>query len=272
MVLLANESPAQAIEGLDRLSTSSILQGIHAVEVSALPLVWQQIADRTAKVGYRDPDFLVALARLFYTKATDRSPEVFQQNDLQRSPDFQPCFQSFYERGAIETLEFFGHDFLQSAYPDFDRTLKTARAQDGAERVVVFVRAVFDELGYELPASFYWMLLCPLERDSIHEARPMFFDPQMQGVKRAYDACLHGFNVTAILMLVQAHASEQGLLIQHGCGCDHSLAQLIPGNEKLSFEFESAKGRQKALTAYVWRCWNEYLLFPLGVHAHTLAL
>ena len=159
-----------------------------------------------------------------------------------------------------------------SAYPDFDLVLETARAKDGAERVVAFVHAVFGELGYDLPASFYWMLLCPIERDSIHEARPMFFDSQMQGVKRAYDACLHSFNVTAVLMLVQAHASAQGLLIQHGCGCDHSLAQLIPGQAKLSFDFESARGKQKALTAYVWRCWNEYLLFPLGVHAQTLAL
>ncbi|MEL7495907.1 MAG: hypothetical protein AAGJ95_18355 [Cyanobacteria bacterium J06554_11] len=155
------------------------------------------------------------------------------------------------------------------AYP---LVLETARAQDGAERVVAFVRAVFNDFGYDLPASFYRMLLCPIERDSIHEARPMFFDSQMQGVKRAYDACLHGFNVTSMLMRVQAHASRQGLLVQHGCGCDHSLAQLIPGSAKLSFEFESAKGRRKALTAYVWRCWNEYLLFPLGVHAPTLAL
>lgn len=171
-----------------------------------------------------------------------------------------------------ETLDFFGHDFLTTAYPDFERSRQTAKAQDGAERVIAFAQAAFEDFGYDLPASFYWMLLCPIERDSIYEARPMFFDPQMQGVKRAYDACLHGFNVTAMLMRVQAHASEYGLLIQHGCGCDHSLAQMIPGQTKLSFEFESARGRQKALTAYLWRCWNEYLLFPLGVHAHTLAL
>ncbi len=269
MVASVNFTRTQATpKSLDGLSVSSILQDINAVEVNALPSIWQQIAAREVKVGHGNPDFLVALARLFYTKATDCSPEVFQQQALQQSVDVQ----SFYQQGAKETLEFFGHDFVQSAYPDFDRVLATARAQDGAERVVAFVRDVFNELGYDLPASFYWMLLCPIERDSIHEARPMFFDPQMQGVKRAYDACLHGFNVTAILMLVQAHASEQGLLIQHGCGCDHSLAQLIPGKAKLSFEFESAQGRQKALTAYVWRCWNEYLLFPLGVHAHTLAL
>ncbi|MEM9090956.1 MAG: hypothetical protein AAGC93_19690 [Cyanobacteria bacterium P01_F01_bin.53] len=279
MVSLANTTLSQVkAKSSGGLSAGSILQEVDAVTVAGLPHIWQQIAARNLKVGHSDPDFLVALARLFYTKATDRSPEVFspevfpqaslQQADSQQTSDFQ----SFYVRGARETLEFFGHDFIKSAYPDFDLVLENARAQDGAERVVVFVRAVFNELGYELPASFYWMLLCPIERDSIYEARPMFFDPQMQGVKRAYDACLHGFNVTAMLMLVQAHASEQGLLIQHGCGCDHSLAQLIPGKAKLSFEFESAQGRQKALTAYVWRCWNEYLLFPLGVHAHTLAL
>ena len=272
MILLANDALPVAkdsgAERLNSLSAGSILQGVDAVEVSSLPPIWQQIAAQDVAVGHSDSGFLVALARLFYTKATDCSPEVFQQKGFQQSDDFQ----AFYNNGAKETLEFFGRDFLQSAYPDFDLALETARAQDGAERVVAFVRAVFQDLGYSLPASFYWMLLCPIERDSIYEARPMFFDPQMQGVKRAYDACLHGFNVTAMLMLVQSHASEQGLLIQHGCGCDHSLAQIIPGKEKISFEFESAQGRQKALTAYVWRCWNEYLLFPLGVHAHTLAL
>ena len=267
MVLLANNT-LHTVEDSNGLSAKSILQGVDAVSVNALPLIWQQIAADPTKVGHSDPDFLVSLARLFYTKATDRSAEIFEQTGLQQSSDFQ----SFYSDGAKETLAFFGHDFVQSAYPDFDLALQTARAKDGAERVVAFTRSVFDELGYNMPASFYWMLLCPIERDSIHEARPMFFDPQMQGVKRAYDACLHGFNVTAILMLVQAHASEQGLLVQHGCGCDHSLAQLIPGKAKISFEFESARGRQKALTAYVWRCWNEYLLFPLGVHAQTLAL
>lgn len=289
MVSFANTTLSQVrAKSSGGLSAGSILQGVDAVTVAGLPLIWQQIAAGNVKVGHSEPDFLVALARLFYTKATDLSPEVFQQESFPRvslqqaslqqaslqQEDGQQTsgFQSFYVRGARETLEFFGHDFIKSAYPDFDLVLENARAQDGAERVVTFVRAVFNELGYELPASFYWMLLCPIERDSIYEARPMFFDPQMQGVKRAYDACLHGFNVTAMLMLVQAHASEQGLLIQHGCGCDHSLAQLIPGKAKLSFEFESAQGRQKALTAYVWRCWNEYLLFPLGVHARTLAL
>lgn len=267
MVLSADKA-LSAVQGSYELSASSILRGVDAVEVSELPLVWQQIAVGELKIGHSDYEFLVALARLFHTKATDQSSEIFQRQGFQQSADFH----FFYTDGATETLEFFGHDFIQSAYPDFDLALETARAKDGAERVVAFVQAVFDDFGYALPASFYWMLLCPIERDSIYEARPMFFDPQMQGVKRAYDACLHGFNVTAILMRVQTHASQRGLLLQHGCGCDHSLAQMIPGKEQLSFEFESDKGRQKAITAYLWRCWNEYLLFPLGVHAHTLAL
>jgi hypothetical protein len=249
------------------LSANSILSGVDAVALDGLPLVWQQIAAREVSVGHSDPDFLVALARLFLTKSTDRSAEIFQQ-----APQSASDFQSFYRDGAFNTLDFFGNDFLTTAYPHFERAQQTAKARDGAERVIAFAQAAFKDFGYDLPASFYWMLLCPIERDSIYEARPLFFDPQMQGVKRAYDACLHGFNVTAMLMRMQAHASEQGLLIQHGCGCDHSLAQIIPGEEKLSFEFESAQGRQKAITAYLWRCWNEYLLFPLGIHAHTLAL
>lgn len=272
-----SESGADVSQPL-ALSARSILAGVDAVELDCLPPVWQQIANGEVKVGHSNPEFLVALARLFFTKGTDSSSEVFQQgSDFQRAnlqdSNLQDSgFQSFYAAGVQKTLAFFGDDFLITAYPNFGRVKQTAKAQDGAERVIDFVQAVFDDFGYDLPASFYWMLLCPIERDSIYEARPMFFDPRMQGVKRAYDACLHGFNVTAMLMRVQTHASARGLLLQHGCGCDHSLAQMIPGGEPLSFEFESAKGRQKAITAYLWRCWNEYLLFPLGVHAHTLAL
>ena len=131
MVLLANEASAQSITspiatGTSGLSIDSILRGVDAAEISDLPPVWQQIADRSVTVGHHDPDFLVALARLFYTKATDRSAEVFQQGAFQQSTDFQ----SFYEKGARETLEFFGYDFIQSAYPDFERALETARAQE----------------------------------------------------------------------------------------------------------------------------------------------
>ncbi|MDJ0706635.1 MAG: hypothetical protein QNJ46_25470 [Leptolyngbyaceae cyanobacterium MO_188.B28] len=248
---------------MESLSKATLLRGVDAVAIDQLPPIWQRIAKGEATVGHPEPDFLVALARLFLTKATDRSPEVFQQG-------FD--FHAFYQQGAMATLDFFGHDFVTTAYPHFEQVVQTAQATDGADKVAAFVKDVFAQLGYALPACFYWMLLCPIERASIFEARPMFFDPRMQGVKRAYDACLHSLNVTAMLMLVQSCASRQGLLIQHGCGCDHALAQLIPGAAEISFAFESKLGRRKALTAYLWRCWNEYLLFPLGVHAQSLAL
>ncbi|MGD1896890.1 MAG: hypothetical protein ACFB16_08050 [Phormidesmis sp.] len=264
-------SSTASVTAAPSLSARSILNGVNPAALSCLPPVWQKIATSEVGVGHSDPDFLIALARLFFTKGTDSSSEIFQQASQQDSHQTSD-FQAFYAKGVFETLDFFGHDFLVTAYPNFERSRQTAKAQDGAAQVIAFAQSVFEDFGYELPASFYWMLLCPIERDSIYEARPMFFDPTMQGVKRAYDACLHGFNVTAMLMRVQMHASKQGLLIQHGCGCDHSLSQVIPGQAKLSFEFESERGRQKAITAYLWRCWNEYLLFPLGVHANTLAL
>jgi hypothetical protein len=245
------------------LTAEKILEGVNAAPISALPQIWQQIAVGEAKVGHPEPEFLVALARLFLTKATDRSPEVFQQ-------DFD--FQNFYCQGAAETLEFFGQDYLQTAYPDFDLALSTAKAAHSADKVVAFAKAAFEDFGYWLPASFYWMLLCPIERESIFESRALFFHPQSQGVKRPYDACLHGLNVTAILMRVQHHASRQGLLLQHGCGCDHNLSQIIPGQGVIDSKFESDAGKRKALVAYLWRLWNEYLLFSLGVHAEKLAL
>lgn len=144
------------------LSASSILDGIDAATLNCLPLVWQQISAREVTIGHRDPDFLIALARLFFTKGTDGSSEIFQQESQTTS-----SFQSFYAKGVFETLDFFGSDFLTTAYPNFERSHQTAKAQDGAERVIAFAQAVFGDFGYELPASFYWMLLCPIERGSI---------------------------------------------------------------------------------------------------------
>ena len=108
MVLLANSALSVSSESVakesTRLSAGSILQGINAVEVGCLPLIWQQIADGKATVGHSDPDFLVALARLFYTKATDLSPEVFQQEGIsQKSSQQNADFPSFYTNGASET-------------------------------------------------------------------------------------------------------------------------------------------------------------------------
>ena len=247
----------------DHALTAEILNGVNAVPVSGLPEIWQQIAAGEAKAGHPEPEFLVALARLFLTKATDRSPEIFQHG-------FD--FQDFYRHGAVETLEFFGNDFLKTAYPDFDLALSTAKAADGADKVVAFAKTAFEDFGYWLPASFYWMLLCPIERESIFESRALFFHPQSQGVKRAFDSCLHGLNVTSLQLRIQHHASCQWLLLQHGCGCDHNLSQIIPGQARVDFDFETPAGRKKALTAYIWRLWNEYLLFHFGVHAETLAL
>ncbi|NEQ86163.1 MAG: hypothetical protein F6K26_40620, partial [Moorea sp. SIO2I5] len=61
------------------LTARSILEGIDAVAIDQLPTVWQKIASGEAEVGHPDLEFLVALAQLFLTKATDGSPEIFEQ-------------------------------------------------------------------------------------------------------------------------------------------------------------------------------------------------
>ncbi|NEP49116.1 MAG: hypothetical protein F6K65_09915 [Moorea sp. SIO3C2] len=247
------------------LTARSILEGIDAVAIDQLPTVWQKIASGEAEVGHPDLEFLVALAQLFLTKATDGSPEIFEQGF--------DC-QSLFEKGAWDTLEFFGADYLLSAYPNFELAKTTAVATDGAERVVAFAVDVFEEFKYELPASFYQMLLCPIERDSILESRAMAFDVRMQGVKRPYDACLHAFNVTRMLMFVESKAARHGLLLQHGCGCNSHLTdiQSAAPSSIVQYSFEDQKTRKIAITAYIWRMWNEYMLFPMSVQSQTLAL
>lgn len=245
------------------LTAEKILNDVNAVPVGGLPEIWQQIAAGEAKVGHPEPEFLVALARLFLTKATDRSPEVFQHG-------FD--FQDFYRYGAVKTLEFFGNDFLKSTYPSFENLHSTAKATDGAENVIAFVQQLFEDFGYEMPASFYWVLLSPINRGSIYESCPIFFAPEMQGLKRSYDAMLHALNVTEILMIVQTHATPYGFRVVHGCGCDQEHARLSANDQPIACFFSGELGRRKAVTAYLWRAMNEYLLFPLGVHAETLAL
>ncbi len=247
------------------LSATSILEGVNAVSVSQLPSIWHKIECGEAQIGHPNPKFLVALARLFFTKATDRTPEIFQQRF--------DC-QSLYQQGAWDTLQFFGADYLLSAYPNLELAKQTAVATDGVQRVIAFVADVFAEFGYELPASFYQMLLCPIERDSILESRAMAFDPRMQGVKRPYDACLHALNVTRIMMVVQDKAAAHGLLLQHGCGCDSHLTDIQSSvrGATVRYSFEDRNTRHKAITAYIWRVWNEYLLFPMSIQSQTLAL
>ncbi len=246
----------------DSLTPESVLAGVDAVSTEQLPQIWQDIAGGVQRIDHPESDLLQALAILFYTKATDKSPEIFQQG-------FD--FQDFYVGAATETLDFFGHDYRPSAYPDWDAALAGAHAPE-ADKVVAFAKAVFADFGTWLPASFYHMLLCPAKRGSIFESRAMFFHPDMQDVKRAFDSSLHALNVTAMLMRVQHHASRQGFLLQHGCGCDHELSQIIPRMSTVDFDFESEHGRRKALVAFTWRLWNEYALFPLNVHSESLAL
>lgn len=264
MTLLAqNIMPAEMVIPAEGLMTAqSILSGVDAAPMSQLPPVWQDIADGKADISHPDTELLAALAVLFYTKATDKSPEVFQEG-------FD--FQAFYSKAATDTLDYFGTDFLNASYLDFDAATAATKAPEAA-KVVAFAKAVYDDFGTYLPASFYKTMLCPIERDSIYESRALFFHPDSQDVKRAYDSNLHALNVTGVLMRIQHHASREGFLVHHGCGCDSHLTQVLPGQARIDFSFDSDAARQKALIAFIWRLWNEYALFPLGVHSETLAL
>ncbi|NJM98374.1 MAG: hypothetical protein HC800_15535 [Phormidesmis sp. RL_2_1] len=78
-------------------SASSILRGVDAVALNDLPLVWQQIAGGGVNIGHSDPDFLVALARLFLPK----EPTVVQKSSnktLSRHLAFNHSMPKVYTR------------------------------------------------------------------------------------------------------------------------------------------------------------------------------
>jgi hypothetical protein len=251
----------------NRLTAESILAGVEAVTISQLPAIWQQIAAGEVQVGHPDKEFLVASARLFASKAPEA--KIFGAVVSTEAT----VLQSIYSRKVGETLEFYGNDWLVSAYPNWDTVLETATlAKTEAKRVVGFAQAVFTEFGYEFPASFYGMLLHPVERNTLEERRPMAFDVRMVGVARQFDASLHALNVTKVALRVQHIASKHGLQLHHGCGCENHLTDLTLNGGLVEFDFADANERQKAITAFVWRIWNEFMLFQFSAQSSTLAL
>ena len=139
------------------LNSHCLISGEKAATLAQLPPIWQAIAQGKADVGISDAQAYLHLAQLFLYKFENGDVDLFQDRPhLQR---FQPMFGQLLGPLAWETLAFYGEDFLKERYPNFPAILNQAKTQYGPDSDAVKVAQIgldlFNEFGYDLPASFY---------------------------------------------------------------------------------------------------------------------
>lgn len=167
---------------------AAIISGKPASSLASLPAVWRAIAKGS------EGQHLSAHARADYIEAA----KLFQ-------PHGTPL--------GVEALSAIGYDFVADRYPDFD-------ALEGS--LGAAMRDLFSEFGYDVPASFYNVILKTKEETQDVRLFEMFKDKKRLMQDRLADAVLHAMLlVTPLGLRVQSILSRHGLRFVHvmNCGC-----------------------------------------------------
>lgn len=236
------------------------IAGEPAVPIQSMPKSWQRIAEGT---WMSEPHVYTAMAQVFLAK-NQQGSILFAER-----PDTKHLKEAYCEgngRLAWEAVSHFGEAFLPESYPDFEQIRTAIRArnmqQEECTALVEIVSDLFDQLGYDVPATFYWTFLHPLERSNLFEVRSFRFSEQDLDVARKFDAILHGGYVSMLRRLIDSISSHHGYYLEHGCGCENHLAKLKPCDSPFNYTIPS-EARQKTLRAFLWSVMEEYLLFEL---------
>lgn len=175
---------------------AKIIHGRPAASLARLPAVWQAIVG-----GGEASAALSDQARADYVEAA----QLFRYHDT-------PFAQ--------ESLSAIGHDFDRALYPDFAQLQAETEV---ARRTIEAVTALFTEFGYEVPASFYQVILAAALREKVGTLMEMFKDKKQLMRDRLQDAVLHAILlVTPVGLRVQSVLSQHGLRFTHvmNCGCN----------------------------------------------------
>jgi hypothetical protein len=240
-----------------------VIVGENAVPISQLPKVWQDIAVGGSGVGLVNPQSYIEMAQLFQYKLEQGDVDLF--NERSELAHFKSSFSELFGLLARETLEFYGQDFKVERYPNFAVVLGELESKGADSNEVKVARIgleLFEEFGYELPASFYHVHLAPIYRDSVFEERALRFDPRDTEHKRSWDAVLHAGKVFAVQMKIQSIASKYGLTYQHGCGCESHLSSIDKSQGAFDYELNPEK-RERWIRSFIWTAWYEYAFFPI---------
>jgi hypothetical protein len=240
------------------LSSSAVsIHGEPAIPLEQMPKSWHRIR---AGDWISEPQVYTAMAQVFLAKNLQGNILFLER------PETQHLASAYCEGNgqlALEAVEHYGEAFLPENYPNFaEIRAQLHNVNQPAERaaLVDIVNRLFDELGYDVPATFYWTFLHPLQRADLFEVRSFRFSESDLVVARQFDAILHGGYVSMLRRLIDSISSQYGYFIEHGCGCENHLAKLNFCDSAFSYRIP-AEARQKTLRAYFWSVMEEYLLF-----------
>jgi len=252
----------------------STINGEPAVALESMPDNWQRIAEG---MWMTEPRVYTAMAQVFLAK-NQQGHFLF----LER-PDTEPLREQYCQGNGLlawEAVSHFGNAFLPESYPDLAQVRRNLQASDRqqSERLALvnIVSDLFDELGCDVPATFYWTFLHPLKRTDLFEVRSFRFSEVDLGVARKFDAILHGGYVSMLRRLIDSISSRYGYFLEHGCGCENHLAKLKVCDSPFDYTIPS-ESRRKTLRAFFWSVMEEYMLFELRsatrlVYADNLTL
>ena len=245
----------------DNNDNACFIEGEQAIPVDMLPQSWQDIYTGKSNTKLSDSPAYVKMAQLFLHKMSNGDVDLF--NESKNSAHLKPAFCEIFGSLAWEALEFYGEDFKVEKYPDFDLIEKEISVEkDYSERkkIVDISKALFEEFGYDLPASFYHVHLAPIYREEVSEIRPLRFSESDKNNARAWDASLHGQKVFPIQLTVQSISSKHGFFQEHGCGCNHAMARV--GTTDTAFNYQiRPEMRTTWIRDFIWTIWYEYAFF-----------
>jgi len=231
------------------------INGEPAVPIAQMPDNWQRIAEGT---WMTEPRVYTAMAQVFLAKNQGGHILFLERPEAQH-------LKSAYCEGngqlAWEAVAHYGEMFLPESYPNLQEIRSQAQFQSSDRMALIsIISDLFDELGYDVPATFYWTFLHPLQRLDLFEVRSFRFSEQDLAIARRFDAILHGGYVSMLRRLIDSISSRHGYFMEHGCGCDSHLAKLQPADSQFDYAIP-AEARRKTLRAFFWSIMEEYMLF-----------
>ncbi|MBE9180066.1 hypothetical protein IQ268_15960 [Oculatella sp. LEGE 06141] len=242
-------------------TSSSVLTTINgepAIPLEHMPESWQEIADGAWMTEAR---VYTAMAQVFLAKNQYGHVLFLERSDTDH---LKAAYCEGNGKLAWEAVSHYGEAFLPENYPDLQHIRQQVASsdfqQDERLSLVNIVSDLFDELGYDVPATFYWTFLHPLQRSDLFEVRSFRFSEQDLGIARRFDAILHGGYVSMLRRLIDSVSSHYGYFIEHGCGCENHLAKLKPCDSSFYYAIPPEM-RRKTLRAFFWSVMEEYMLF-----------
>jgi hypothetical protein len=239
-------------------STLTTINGEPAVALEQMPESWQRIAQAT---WMTEPRVYTAMAQVFLAKNLGGHVLFLERSDTHHLRD---AYCEGNGKLAWEAVCYFGDMFLPENYPDLLQIRQDVQCNSvqQTERLALvnIVSDLFEALGYDVPATFYWTFLHPLQRSDLFEVRSFRFSEQDLGIARQFDAILHGGYVSMLRRLIDSISSRYGFFIEHGCGCENHLAKLKPCDSSFDYSLP-AEMRSKTLRAFFWSILEEYMLF-----------